>query len=295
MDGGRCSLLYIISFICLDGLRKATKASFNILGIPVDNRTSSLSNTSNTKYCLSLLALITPWSCLISHTRSTQPPIQWVPGLSLRQSSRGVALNTPPPNPAPRLKKEYSYDLVPLWAFVARSRLNFTFYKPLLKCTLFTTKLNKTFLVNFQPSRTSASSTMKLIRIPSGMNPKLCGEKTTSNCLSCLGLWHKYHVWHNPTQISIHDISYGSEMHIFTVSVFQWALKGMRKMLVTSFDHWWLSLSGYSLATLKVERLRSIKWDNYNRWSFLKLSYTLRHKNLKVSGDVAQRRFRLWH
>jgi len=34
----------------------------------------------------------------------TQPPTQWVPGLSRRQSRRGVALTTP--QLAPRLKKE---------------------------------------------------------------------------------------------------------------------------------------------------------------------------------------------
>jgi len=35
---------------------------------------------------------------------------------------------------------------------------------------------------------------MKLTKILPGMNPKLCGEKATSNCLSCLGLWHERHV-----------------------------------------------------------------------------------------------------
>jgi len=33
-----------------------------------------------------------------------------------------------PPHPAPRLKKEYSYILLPLSAFVACSTVNFTFY-----------------------------------------------------------------------------------------------------------------------------------------------------------------------
>jgi hypothetical protein len=40
---------------------------------------------------------------------STQPPIQWVPGLSPGvKSGRGVAFTTHP-HLAPRLKKEYSY------------------------------------------------------------------------------------------------------------------------------------------------------------------------------------------
>ena len=37
-----------------------------------------------------------------------------------------VALNTHP-HLVPRLKKEYSYTSTPLWAFVASSRVNFTF------------------------------------------------------------------------------------------------------------------------------------------------------------------------
>jgi len=37
-----------------------------------------------------------------------------------------VALTTHP-HLAPRLKKEYIYNSAPLWAFVASSRVNFTF------------------------------------------------------------------------------------------------------------------------------------------------------------------------
>jgi hypothetical protein len=42
------------------------------------------------------------------------------------KSGHGVALTTHP-HLAPRLKKEYSLTLLPLWAFVACSRVNFTF------------------------------------------------------------------------------------------------------------------------------------------------------------------------
>jgi hypothetical protein len=56
----------------------------------------------------------------------TQLPIQWVPGLSRGLSSRGEALTTHP-HLAPRLKKEYSYTLLPLWAFVAFSMATFNF------------------------------------------------------------------------------------------------------------------------------------------------------------------------
>jgi len=51
----------------------------------------------------------------------TQPPIQWVPGLS-----RCTALTTHP-HVRPRLRKGRAIHLLPLWAFVACSRVNFTF------------------------------------------------------------------------------------------------------------------------------------------------------------------------
>ena len=56
----------------------------------------------------------------------TQLPIQWVLGLSRWLSGQGVALTTYP-HVASRLKKEWSIPLLPLWAFVAFSRVNFTF------------------------------------------------------------------------------------------------------------------------------------------------------------------------
>jgi hypothetical protein len=45
----------------------------------------------------------------------------------LKRPERGV--DHPPP-PTPRLKKKYSCPLLPLWAFVACSRVNFTFTLP---------------------------------------------------------------------------------------------------------------------------------------------------------------------
>jgi hypothetical protein len=53
----------------------------------------------------------------------TQPPTQWVPGLSQESIGRVVAL-TIHPHLVPRLKKVYSYASAPLWAFVAGSRVN---------------------------------------------------------------------------------------------------------------------------------------------------------------------------
>ena len=58
--------------------------------------------------------------------RPTQPPIQWVMGLSRGESDRGVALTTHL-HLAPRLRKSRAMHLLHLWAFVACSRVNFTF------------------------------------------------------------------------------------------------------------------------------------------------------------------------
>jgi hypothetical protein len=52
-----------------------------------------------------------------------QPPAQWVPGLF----PWGKAALTIHPHIAPRLKKQYSYTPIPLWAFIAYSRVKFTF------------------------------------------------------------------------------------------------------------------------------------------------------------------------
>jgi len=68
--------------------------------------------------------------------RPTQPSLQWVPGLSRGQSGRGVALTTHP-HLAPRLKKEYSYTLLPLWAFMDCSRVNLPCYLYPKYLTLF--------------------------------------------------------------------------------------------------------------------------------------------------------------
>ena len=49
----------------------------------------------------------------------------WVSYPGVKRLGRGV---NHPPHRASRLKKEYSYTSTPLWAFVARSRVNFTFF-----------------------------------------------------------------------------------------------------------------------------------------------------------------------
>jgi len=57
--------------------------------------------------------------------KRTHPPLEWVPGLSRELSGRGVALTTHP-HLTLWLKKEETVPLLPLWALMARSRLNFT-------------------------------------------------------------------------------------------------------------------------------------------------------------------------
>jgi hypothetical protein len=52
----------------------------------------------------------------IGNLFSTQPPVQWVPGLSRGQSGRGVVLTTHPLL-APRSGKSRAIPLPPLWAF----------------------------------------------------------------------------------------------------------------------------------------------------------------------------------
>jgi hypothetical protein len=57
------------------------------------------------------------WARNFSHTSRpalgpTHPPVQWVPGLSLRYSGRGVVLTTHPPSSA-EVKKEESYTSAP--------------------------------------------------------------------------------------------------------------------------------------------------------------------------------------
>jgi len=56
--------------------------------------------------------------------KPTHPPIEWVPGLSRELSGRGVALTTHPH--LTWLKKEEAIPLLPLWALMACSRVNFT-------------------------------------------------------------------------------------------------------------------------------------------------------------------------
>jgi hypothetical protein len=61
------------------------------------------------------------WGRNFSHTsrpalRLTQPPVQWVPGLSRGYSGRGVVLTTHPLL-VPRSRKSRAIPLPPLWAF----------------------------------------------------------------------------------------------------------------------------------------------------------------------------------
>ena len=57
----------------------------------------------------------------------TQPPVQWVPGLSRGWSGRGVMLTTYP-TLASRSWKGRAVPLLTLWAFVACYGENFTFF-----------------------------------------------------------------------------------------------------------------------------------------------------------------------
>jgi len=56
----------------------------------------------------------------------TQPPIQWVPGLFPRVKRPGRGADHPPSSSA-EVKERVAILLLPLWAFVASSRVNFTF------------------------------------------------------------------------------------------------------------------------------------------------------------------------
>jgi hypothetical protein len=56
----------------------------------------------------------------------TQPPIQWVMGPFPRGKQQGCGINYPT-HLGQRLRKEYSYTSTPLWAFMACSKVNFTF------------------------------------------------------------------------------------------------------------------------------------------------------------------------
>ena len=55
-----------------------------------------------------------------------QPPVQWVPGLSpgVKRPGRGA---DHPPHLSPRIRKSRATPLLPFWAFVACSRVTFTF------------------------------------------------------------------------------------------------------------------------------------------------------------------------
>ena len=70
---------------------------------------------------------------------STQPPIQWTPGVSRGYSSQSVALTT-----HPKVKERVGLYFCSSSAFVACSRVNFTFtftFTPVYHVTLFTREL----------------------------------------------------------------------------------------------------------------------------------------------------------
>ena len=58
---------------------------------------------------------------------STQPPIQWVPGLSPGGKRPGGGVEHPPPSRAEVKERAKLYIYSPFWAFVAYYRVNFTF------------------------------------------------------------------------------------------------------------------------------------------------------------------------
>jgi hypothetical protein len=58
----------------------------------------------------------------------TQSQIKWLPGISLGQIVRGMALTTHH-LPVPRLKKEQSYTSTPLWVFIADYKVNLTYWR----------------------------------------------------------------------------------------------------------------------------------------------------------------------
>jgi len=58
---------------------------------------------------------------------TTQPPIQWVPGISRGVKRPGLG-DDHPPHLAPRLKKRRAIPLLHIWAFLASYRVSFTFF-----------------------------------------------------------------------------------------------------------------------------------------------------------------------
>jgi len=66
----------------------------------------------------------------------TQPPIQWVPGLSRGKEAGAWHGVDHPPHVTPRLNEEYSYIFTPQWAFVACYRVKFTFTTLMTGCVI---------------------------------------------------------------------------------------------------------------------------------------------------------------
>jgi hypothetical protein len=91
-------------------------------------RNSSVSRA--TSYGLDGPGIESRWGRDFSHTSRpalgpTQPPVQWVPGLSRGQSGRGVVVTTHP-HLTPRSRMSRAIPPLPLWAFGACYRVIYT-------------------------------------------------------------------------------------------------------------------------------------------------------------------------
>ena len=93
----------------------------------------------------------------------TQDPIQCVPGLfpGVKQPEHGAYH---PPLLAPRLKKEHSYDLLPLWGFVVCSRVKFAFLYHI--CFSFDTNVTVYTDCSVLKLRCETVNNLKLLDLP---------------------------------------------------------------------------------------------------------------------------------
>ena len=88
-----------------------------------------------TRYGLDGPGIESQWARDISHPsrpalRLTQAPTSWVPGLSPEVKQLGPGVDHPPPTSSAEVKERVElYRYSPLWAFVACSRVTFTFVR----------------------------------------------------------------------------------------------------------------------------------------------------------------------